>query len=457
MKATFIKNSAHLLAAFLLTAAVALTGAPAARSDNKEALASLEKSIVYIGTQWSGSIQVPPSADAAGRGYWTDKLKIMVTCTGWYASTSAQIVTAGHCVDPGQGRLALLDSYLQDQNATNLKDQAYANWRVEGDMGGSPPDRSVRAIQPNGVDGATITSPTTVEVVDFKATEAGDVALLHLPNMTKQTPGLVIAANSPQVGDPVTSIGFPGDLQDIADQSQIARASFKTGTISSNQVTPSGVVQIEVSTELAPGMSGGPTVNKDGQVVGVNSRGLTSQAGFNFITNTPDLKSFLMSHNVTLVKPPAPPRAGSGVQWYIIAAVAVVGAVVLGMLLFLVRRRRRTPQFAGVGGPPFPGYPMQGPPPSPAQGWMPGQASPPQPFPPRQTGGSGEPSQPGTTTGPTGASGVPPQPTPGGSSQWGGGDTLTTQSSKVGNFCGSCGAAHQPGARFCPQCGKSLS
>lgn len=451
MKASFIKTPVHLLAAVGLAAAAALTGAPAASSDNKEAPAGLEKSIVFLLTQWSGAIQVPPSADAAGEGYWTDKLEYSVTCTGWYASTTAQIVTAGHCVDPGQGRLVLIDGYLEDQQASKFKEEAYANWRVEGQMGGSPPDRSVRAIQPNGVDGATITSPTTVEVVDFKAPEAGDIALLHVPNMAKQTPGLVIAQSSPQVGEAVTSIGFPGDLQDIADQSQIARASFKAGTVSSNQVTPSGVVQIEVSTELAPGMSGGPTVNKDGQVVGVNSRGLTTQAGFNFITNTPDLRSFLLSHNVSILQPPALPKGDSAMMWYVIGGVALVGAAAVGGLVLLLRRRR-TPQFAGAGGAPGYGYPMPG--------WPPGES-------PRQVGPNGELSapQPGApsptptpTTDPAVAGGDPPQPAPGGGGRLSDADTLTTASAEAGpgHFCGACGAAHRPEDRFCPQCGKPV-
>jgi serine protease Do len=451
MNATFIKNSARLFAAFLLAAAVGLTGAPAASSDDKEGLGDLEKSIVLLLTQWSGSILVPPSADAAGQGYWTEKLKYSVSCTGWYASAAAQIVTAGHCVDPGQGRKVLLDGYLQEQKAASLKDKAYANWRVEGDMGGSPPDRSVRAIQPNGLDGATITSPTTVEVVDVKPPEAGDIALLHVPNMSKQTPGLVVAQNSPKVGDSVTSIGFPGDLQDIADQSQIARTSFKTGTVSSNQVTPAGVTQTEVSTELAPGMSGGPTVNKDGRVVGVNSRGLTTQAGFNFVTNTPDLRSFLLSHNVPLVEAPAPPKTGLGPALYIVGGgVALVLAGTFGALVLLMRRRRRTPQFAG--GPPVPGYPMQGPPPSPPQGWMP-------PLRPQQTGPKIETpaaSQP-VAAGPGSLSGGATDPPPAGGVEQASGNTLTNHTTAAGQFCGSCGAAHRPDDHFCPGCGKPVA
>jgi serine protease Do len=456
MNRSFVLKSVRLLAAMVLGVAVVLTGAPAASSDNGSQTASLEKSIVFLQTDWSGFIQVPPSADTTGQGYWTDKLKYSVTCTGWYVSKSADIVTAGHCADPGKGRQVIIDGYLADQKATNLTDQAYANWVVEGDQKGSPVGRSMRAIQPNGVDGATITSLTTVQVIDSKGPDSGDVALLHLPNMNKETPGLVVAQKAPQVGEQVTSIGFPGDIQDITDQSQIARASFKSGTVSSDQVTPSGVTQIEVSTELAPGMSGGPTVNKDGEVVGVNSNGLTKQAGFNFITYTPDLRTFLQSHNVALVQPPAPPSGGSSTLWYIIGGIVVVLAVAAGLLLLLLRRRR-TPQFAAAGAP-MPSYPMQGPGPYPTPGSFPTQSSAP------ETGSSGQmaataPPPPTPESADSAVvGGVSTGPTSGDSStQPAGGDSTTSQTGTASNFCPSCGAAHRPDDHFCPDCGKPVT
>ncbi|GAC1402657.1 MAG: hypothetical protein NVSMB60_19360 [Mycobacterium sp.] len=462
----------RLLAAALLGAAVVLTVNPAAHSDNGNATAGLEKSIVYLQTTWTGFVQVPPSADIKGNGYWTDKLSYSVTCTGFYVSKTAELVTAGHCVDPTKGREVIVNGYLHDQNAADMTDQALANWTVEGLEKGAPVERGVRAVQPQGVDGATITTPTTVQVVDFKATDAGDVALLHLPNLAKETPGLIIAANAPAVGDPVTSIGFPGDLQDIADQSQIARASFKTGSVSSDQVTPQGVTQIEVSAPIGPGMSGGPTVNKDNQVVGVNSAGLKTQANFNFITNTPDLRSFLLSHNVVLVQPPPAPQSRSGALWYIIGGVVLV-LVVAGALLVLLLRRRR-PQLAAAGNAPFSEYPAQGPAPFPMQ-------SPPPMTP--QAGSSG-----GPTTGlaPTAPPTLPPHypQAPTGSADAGvryepapnfaeaapdpvsskpteppGGDTLTSQTaaSPIGQFCPSCGAVHRQEDHFCPQCGKTFT
>jgi serine protease Do len=453
MNGKLLIKSGRLSTAVLVGAVVGLIGAPPAFSDNGNKTAGLEKSVVYLETAWTGFVQVPPSADKAGEGYWTDERKYSVTCTGFYVSKTGDIVTAGHCVDPGQGRQVIIDAYLDEQNALDLKQEAYSNWVVEGDQKGSPVGRTVRAIQPNGVDGATITSPTTVQVVDFQATDAGDIALLHLPNTNKETPGLVVAEKAPQVGEDVTSIGFPGDIQDIADQSQIARASFKTGTVSSDQVTPTGVTQIEVSTELAPGMSGGPTVNKDEQVVGVNSSGLTKQAGFNFITYTPDLRSFLQSHNVPLVQPAAPPRGTSPVLWIVIGAV-VVAAVAAGLLLLLLRRGR-TPKFAGAG-PAMGGYAMPGGAGGmyPTQAQMPG-ASPSGPMtqpaatvaPPPSSEQLGSPAMSGASAAPVGSGNTYPT---------GGGDATAGQTMAAGKYCPSCGAGHEPDDHFCPQCGKPM-
>lgn len=466
MNRTFVARSVHFLAVTLLGAAAVLIGAPVASSDNAGGDASLEKSIVFLQTEWTGFIQVPPSDDPNGEGFWTDKLKYYTTCTGWYASKQAHVVTAGHCVDPTEGRKVIVEEWLQDQDATGLTEKALLNWQVEGDMKSSPVGRSVMAIQPNGVDGATITSPTTIEVVDFKPTDNGDVALLHVPNLSKETPGMVVAQNAPKVGETVTSIGFPGDLQKVADQSQIAHASFKAGTVSSQQVTPQGVAMLEVSTALAGGMSGGPTVNQDDDVVGVNSRGLTTQANFNFVTNTPDLRSFLVSHNVPLVQPPAPPKATSNTMWYVIGGVVLVLVLGGGLgLVLLLRRGPPSPQFATVGGGTIPGYLPQGPASPPSQ--PPGSTQPPGNFGGGTTTAAtgGVPSQAETQNPPgpypppeTGA----PSPAPGWSdesTERPGGDTTTGAPGSVGatRFCSHCGAAHKAEDRFCPSCGKALS
>jgi len=252
-----------------------------------------------------------------------------------------------------------------------------------------------------------------------------------VPNSAQETPALVIARKAPEVGEEVTSIGFPGDIQDITDQSQIARASFKNGTVSSRQVTPSGVVQIEVSSTLAGGMSGGPTVNKDEQVVGVNSNGLTRAANFNFITNTPDLRSFLQTHNVVLAEPPAPKSGGLGVVWYVIGAAALALLAAGGAALVILRRRRaRTPE----AGPALPGSTREGPAPGPVTAAEPTPESVTWPGAegPRDAAAAAEPAGSGALLSAPG---------------------LAAEA----NFCPHCGAPHRHDDPFCPACGKPVA
>lgn len=331
------------LAAIMSMIAVTVSASAPAGADaaGTNTLAGLEKSLVILQTKWSGEINVPASASTDGVGFWTKPLSAFTTCTGWFASKTGQIVTAGHCVDPAQGRKVLIESFLQDANATDLTQTALVNWTVDGGTTGQPVVANVQAIQPPGVDGSLINSLTTVQVVDFKPTDNGDLALLQLPDATKATPPLIVGSAAPQVGDPITSIGFPGDVRDVGDQSQLARASFKSGTVSSLQVTPQGVTMIEVSDPLSGGMSGGPTVDKNGVVIGINDMTLTGDANFNFVTNTPDLRAFLLSHGVVLAQPAAP-KSGISMLWYAIGGgVALLLALSVSVLAVVLRRKRR--------------------------------------------------------------------------------------------------------------------
>ena len=342
---TGVVSLAAVIGLVAIVAAAVPTAPSAAGSANT--LVGLEKSMVVLWTKWSGRIDVPANALADQAAGFTEDVSYYVTCSGWYVSKTAEIVTAGHCVDPAYGREVVLEEFLKENNATSLLADARANWHVEGATQGSPLDRSVQATQPKGVEGATITSLTTVQVVDFEPTYDGDVALLQVPNMTTQTPPLRVADAAPQIGEPVTSIGFPGGLRAVADQSQIARVSFKTGSVSSHQVTPQGVAKIEVSAALTSGMSGGPTVNGDGQVVGVNSSALRDAANFNFITDTADLRTFLAAHDVVLTQSSGL-QAGTGVLWYAIGGGVVLISVLGATTLWLIRwRRQLEPVVAG--------------------------------------------------------------------------------------------------------------
>lgn len=466
MRHLFTRYLAAGSAAILATLSGTLAPLAGAEDPAPTALVDLENSIVLIETKWTGFIFVPANASASNESYWTEELTYSTTCTAFFVSTSAQLATAGHCVDPADGRRVILEGYINDQEAPDYLDEAIANWLVEGAEAGQPVQRAVFGYQPENVDGAMLTArPSTLEVVDFKPSDSGDVALLRVPDLSKPTPAMPIAEAAPEVGDDLTSIGFPGILRNISDQTQIARASFKSGTASSRQVSPQGVVQIEVNTDLQGGMSGGPTVNAAGQVVGVNSSGFNATGNFNFVTNTADLRSFLSSNTVDFVEGEvaAPEEGGSKAGTILlIAGVLLVVALIGGGVFILMKRRPSSPPsaFGGHSPPPFVGSPQPphfgpsgpaapagnfgfGPPSGPPQGYQPsppmgmaaaGQSNVTEPAPP----GFGRP-QNFTEAVNTGRPPVPGQAAASGS-----------------RLCPSCGAQNQGNERFCSQCGFTI-
>ena len=324
-----------LVAALALMMGFASAPLPASASSNTE----VESSIVLIGTTWSGFIFVPDYASADGVGYWTDQLTASSFCTGWFASTKGDIVTAGHCVDPDEGRIAILTNYLSSQDAMDSLSDAIVNWTVEGDNDGDDAKRVVQVVQPSDVEGAIITSdPITAQIVDFRGFEDGDLALLRVAGI-KSTPPLTVAPTNPVVGDALTAVGFPGSVAEVMDGTRV-HASFKSGTASSRQYSAEGgVPTTEINADISPGMSGGPTVNSKGEVLGVNSFTLTNeQRNFNFITDTDDLETFLKKNDIGYVAGSV--DNGSGTAIVVILAIFVLLVLAAGAYYLLVWRKK---------------------------------------------------------------------------------------------------------------------
>ncbi|OGY89595.1 MAG: hypothetical protein A2927_01690 [Candidatus Komeilibacteria bacterium RIFCSPLOWO2_01_FULL_45_10] len=112
-------------------------------------------------------------------------------------------------------------------------------------------------------------STSTVKLFDnrsYTATvvardEIRDLALLTIP-VSGLTPAELGNSDEVKQGDQVFSFGYPFGIE--------GDVSFKDGTISRNH-TIDGVVYFETSVDSHPGNSGGPLVNKYGQVIGVNT------------------------------------------------------------------------------------------------------------------------------------------------------------------------------------------
>jgi Trypsin-like peptidase domain len=368
------------LALAVVCATVLLTGAatlPAVAADEPEPpppapqglidpalLESVQQSIVGLVVIWEepqDPFAVSPGPEPAGPASPEDELPVMSICTGWFDSPTT-IATAGHCVDPEEGRVALDSrSGPQFDPGTGVPQPTQAV-RPE-------PKRTVWAFQPRELPGAVITSPIIVRVDSFRTADEGDTAKLEMYGMPPAKP-LPIAPAAPRLGETVTSIGFPGLNIEETDGIDVRalRSGGKTpaevlqdsrlqpvntsGTITARQFRE-GVAVYQINADLAEGISGGPTINSRGEVLGVNSRMTVPFLGqnFNVITDTGMLRQFL-GHGAAQPAP-APTgepsevaiqntALGGGLSAASTVVVALIGGAIVGAILMWLFTRPRT-------------------------------------------------------------------------------------------------------------------
>jgi hypothetical protein len=267
-------------------------------------LESVQQSIVGLVIVWSEHedplawLTAPPQDPGA-----PPEAPVMAICTGWFDSPTT-IATAGHCVDPEEGRVAMHMERGGIDPQTGLPTPV--------DYSRPAPIPTVYAFQPQELPGAVLTSPVIVRVHSFRRAEDGDTAKLEVFGMRPGKP-LPIAPTAPRIGEPVVSIGFPGlnisdtdgvNLEKLMEGGQTPADVLQdsrlhpvntSGTIMSRQFRK-GVAVYQVNADFAGGLSGGPTINSRGQVYGINSMMTLTLFGggnFNVITDTGMLREFL--------------------------------------------------------------------------------------------------------------------------------------------------------------------
>ncbi|GAA1829650.1 hypothetical protein GCM10009836_04400 [Pseudonocardia ailaonensis] len=376
-----------LVAAAAATALVA--PAASAAEPGSGVTGTVEHSLVQVTVDFAGLIGRP---GVLGTFRWTSVPTIAEqTCSGFFVTGSGHIMTAGHCVDPAQARETLIKKYLSDQvslgamsasEARATLPDALAHWNVQGPTPGSEVQRRIEVGQPRELTGAVLKAPQPARLMDFESFTNGDLALLKVERTG--TPALPVASADPETGATVTSAGFPGSVSDAVDPNLI-QASFTSGSVSSHQVSKGGVAKIEINADLAPGMSGGPTVDANGVALGVNSSLIEGGQSFNFITDTTDLRDWLATQGLTT--PDQAPRganpaallvdgkdvrnasltsgdgAGSA-PWVLASLLGAIGLGAAGAGVLRARRRRGgadatrvVPTGAAHGGPAGPARP----------------------------------------------------------------------------------------------------
>ncbi|SHK32342.1 Trypsin-like peptidase domain-containing protein [Pseudonocardia thermophila] len=225
-------------------------------------------------------------------------------CTGAGINPDGFVATAGHCVDtetlegiPGQLITAIVQRFLSVNPGVDPSaalDFAQKNLVVRGPTPGSPVQMQVYVVT-----GSTEAGQRPIahqaEVVGYRPYSQGDVALLKID--VKNLPTLPLATDAEvTVGSDVIAIGFPARNDVLTDPS--LEPSNKDGRISSKKTT-NGLPFYELSAAMGPGMSGGPTVDLQGRLVGINSRvaGYDNES-FSFVTTADTFAAFLSTKGV---------------------------------------------------------------------------------------------------------------------------------------------------------------
>ena len=139
----------------------------------------------------------------------------------------------------------------------------------------------------------------TASITGFrKVVPSRDIAIL---SATANGGGLALAASNPLQGDRVLAFGSPvglsgtvtdGIVNAIRTGSEI-RSNAQLGDIYVSAELDVDATWIQTSCDITHGNSGGPLVDMQGRVVGVNTWGLPASGNFNFAISVDDLRKIV--------------------------------------------------------------------------------------------------------------------------------------------------------------------
>ena len=257
--------------------------------------ALVEPSIVYVSTEFTGLVY-----DNANRRYVRESpFTSNWSCSGFFVSPTGDVVTAAHCVEKSQ---IIKDGLARIAAQWAIGRGYYKNRSLPPEVAAST--YSVRGLRgltyvAYGVAASADTQSGTARRAVVKGmrsfvAEAGDVALLRMLNV-QDVPALKVAPDAEvETGEAVWTVGYPGKIDYVVDDT--FAPSFKDGSISSKK-TRFDVPVYELSSAMAKGMSGGPTVDSEGNVVGVNSFGPQGES-FNFVQTAGTVNDLLADKSV---------------------------------------------------------------------------------------------------------------------------------------------------------------
>jgi pSer/pThr/pTyr-binding forkhead associated (FHA) protein/S1-C subfamily serine protease len=292
-----------LAAAVVLGVAVIAEPAGAATPANAshEKVSTLvEPSIVQLHATYEGLVRDEQGIDVTGG----KPVAVDTTCSGFIVNASGYIATSGRCMDLDVATDALIDKAAEKafkanpelEAGTSLSDfkrDAQREWTVVSPKRGhrERPDRNVTATSDLIAAEATEGNTLPVSVRRVRGPENGDVALVKV--QAQDLPALQLATDSDiQPGIPSVSVGFRGSANDAAAG---LGSTFEPGAIGAQRTVDGGLNRaFEVKAAISPAMSGGPTVDLKGRVLGVNrSRSARSTQVFGLMSPATEILQLL--------------------------------------------------------------------------------------------------------------------------------------------------------------------
>jgi S1-C subfamily serine protease len=266
----------------------------------------VEPSVCYITSVFYGYVLDPWT------NTWSDYYYEAYAGTGFVVNPeTGTIVTAGHVIDidAAQFKYDLIDTYLNDVYGANGEldnwtdadwNWAYENIKVEGagHQTSTPYDLEVyvqfntaTASKPEGPGNS---SYLRAEVISKSPFDQRDVGILRITPQTGRALSSAIIGDSSmmEIQDAVTIIGYPG-TSEIGQENSL-NPTVTNGTISGKQMV-SGTEWIQIQGDARPGNSGGPVLDKNGNVIGILSAGTDNTN--NYIRPSNDIKTLLNVEN----------------------------------------------------------------------------------------------------------------------------------------------------------------
>ena len=290
-----------------------------------KAAAIVEPSVVYLEQEWVFTLWIPKI------GYlWEDPLSYTTRCTGFVINPEGYIATAGHCVDParepggvaydlitqyGVPRVQELLGWDYDLVVETFDPLGEGAWKVYGGTRGAPLTPNVTVQHGVAAGGVDTGEALAARVIDHTGIFQGDVALLKVESPNAM-PALQLAEKDTiEIGTRVVSVGYPGAADDVTDASY--EPTFQDGSINSQKTREGGQLPVyEISSEMSGGMSGGPTVDTQGRVVGINSFEHAEETSFDFITPISLLNEMLAQNGIDAKQGPNDIAYRAGLQAY---------------------------------------------------------------------------------------------------------------------------------------------